>query len=635
MRLIPDPPGRITAGELHFKDRDFLALSDRAMRDLRGKEIAMIFQDPMTSLNPMLRMERQMTEGIVLHLGLGKRAARDRAIEMLQRVGIPAAERRIRDYPHQFSGGMRQRVVIAIALSCNPSLILADEPTTALDVTIQAQILELMREVTRESNTAVMLITHDLGVVAGMCERILVMYAGSIVEEAPRREIFYNPRHPYTIGLLKSVPRLDREREERLPQIEGLPPDLSRVPSGLPLPHALPLCHRPVPADHAAAARGRPGHHGGLPLRHHARERGGCLNGWQPGVSSSTRAAEPRSISVKDLRTYFPIGRHGLFGERYPGQGGRRPHLRYLQGRDAGAGRRIGLREEHDRPHDPATHPRHVGRGAATTGATSASSPAGEMRRMRRRLQIIFQDPYASLNSRMRVETIIGDALAIHRLASGRARRERVGELLRIVGLDPAYASRYPHEFSGGQRQRIGIARALAVKPEFIVCDEPISALDVSIRAQIINLLEDLQEEFGLTYLFIAHDLAVVRHICDRVAVMYLGKFMELSGNKALYDEPLHPYTQSLISAVPVPDPDVEDTRKRIILTGDVPTPVNPPSGCVFHTRCPIARERCAAEAPAWRELRPKHWVACHYAGEPIAQGLIGTVPAAVITRLT
>jgi len=260
MRLIPDPPGRIAGGSIRFKGRDVLELGARDLRALRGKEIAMIFQDPMTSLNPMLRVERQMTEGIRLHLGLNKRAARDRAIEMLRLVGIPAAERRIRDYPHQFSGGMRQRVVIAIALSCNPALVLADEPTTALDVTIQAQILELMRALTRELNTAVMLITHDLGVVAGMCERILVMYGGSIVEEASRREIFYNPRHPYTIGLLKSVPRLDRPRGERLPQIEGLPPDLSRLPSGCPFhtrcPFATELCRQTVPLLREVA----PGH---------------------------------------------------------------------------------------------------------------------------------------------------------------------------------------------------------------------------------------------------------------------------------------------------------------------------------------------------------------------------------------
>ena len=285
MRLIPDPPGRITAGSIHFKNRDILALSARAMRDIRGKEIAMIFQDPMTSLNPMLRVERQMTEGIMLHLGLGKRAARDRAIEMLQRVGIPAAERRLRDYPHQFSGGMRQRVVIAIALSCNPSLILADEPTTALDVTIQAQILELMREVAAESNAAVMLITHDLGVVAGTCERIMVMYAGSIVEEAPRREIFYNPRHPYTIGLLKSVPRLDRERERPAAPDRGPPARPLAGADRLPVPHALPLRHRPVPRRrHRRCARSARGTPWPATTRSRARARR-----WRDG----TRAAAP------------------------------------------------------------------------------------------------------------------------------------------------------------------------------------------------------------------------------------------------------------------------------------------------------------------------------------------------------
>jgi len=324
-------------------------------------------------------------------------------------------------------------------------------------------------------------------------------------------------------------------------------------------------------------------------------------------------------LSVRDLRTYFPAGRRGLFGEM--------AYVKAVDGVsfDVYKGETLGLVGE-------------SGCGKSTTGRTVlqlARATSGQvlyegrdlcglsdraMRRMRRRLQIVFQDPYASLNSRMRVESIVGDALSIHGLARGRARGVRVRELLRRVGLDPAYARRYPHEFSGGQRQRIGIARALAVDPDFVVCDEPISALDVSIRAQVINLLEDLQGEFDLTYLFIAHDLSVVRHICDRVAVMYLGKLMELAPNAELYDQPLHPYTVSLISAVPVPDPDVEDTRRRIILGGDVPTPVNPPSGCVFHTRCPIARERCAAEVPQWREARPNHWIACHYPGEPIAR---------------
>jgi oligopeptide/dipeptide ABC transporter ATP-binding protein len=323
-------------------------------------------------------------------------------------------------------------------------------------------------------------------------------------------------------------------------------------------------------------------------------------------------------IRVRQLQVHFSAGRQGLFG----------PHrlVRAVDGItfDILRGETLGLVGE-------------SGCGKSTTGRAIIRliEPTGgevwygdrdlvrlsqaEMQRMRQKLQIIFQDAYASLSSRMRVSRIVGDALAIHKLAEGRSRAARVGELLHTVGLDPAYAGRYPHEFSGGQRQRIGIARALAVKPEFIVCDEPISALDVSIRAQILNLLADLQQEFGLTYLFIAHDLAVVRHICDRVAVMYLGKLMELAPKHALYNQPLHPYTRALMSAVPVPDPDLEDRRQRIILSGDVPSPLRPPSGCVFHTRCPIARPRCAADVPDWHEQAPGHWVACHYAGEPLA----------------
>ncbi|HZU12047.1 MAG TPA: oligopeptide/dipeptide ABC transporter ATP-binding protein [Chloroflexota bacterium] len=343
-----------------------------------------------------------------------------------------------------------------------------------------------------------------------------------------------------------------------------------------------------------------------------------------------TAAAEPL-LQIRDLKTYFPAGRTGPFGLT-----GEMRYVKAVDGLsfDIYRGETLGLVGE-------------SGCGKSTTGRTilqliKATSgevmydgtnlvtlSKREMRRMRRDLQIIFQDPYASLSSRMRVSRIIGDPLTIHHVASGDKKRQRTGELLKIVGLSPSYARRYPHEFSGGQRQRIGIARALAVNPDFVVCDEPISALDVSIRAQIINLLEDLQREFGLTYLFIAHDLSVVRHICTRVAVMYLGKFMELAPSDDLYSHPMHPYTQALMSAVPVPDPDVEDSRRRIILSGDVPTPINPPSGCVFHTRCPLATEHCRAEVPAWRQLRPNHWVACHYAETPAAHAMESVALAA------
>jgi oligopeptide transport system ATP-binding protein len=335
----------------------------------------------------------------------------------------------------------------------------------------------------------------------------------------------------------------------------------------------------------------------------------------EPAVAGPD-AAEPL-LQIRDLRTYFPAGRRGFLGPRIEVKAVDGITFDILRGEtlglvgESGCGKSTTGRAILQLVRPTSGQVLYNGRDLCTMSDR-------EVRRMRRKMQIIFQDPYASLSSRMRVRTIIGDALAIHSLASGAARRARVGELLETVGLASRHAERYPHEFSGGQRQRIGIARALAVNPEFIVCDEPISALDVSIRAQIINLLEDLQRDFDLTYLFIAHDLSVVRHICTRVAVMYLGKLMELAPRDELYRDPQHPYTQALISAVPVPDPDLEDTRKRVILTGDVPTPVNPPSGCVFHTRCPLARERCRVEVPAWRQVRPQHWAACHFAGEKI-----------------
>jgi peptide/nickel transport system ATP-binding protein len=616
MRLLAQPAGRIVAGRILFQGNNLLELSEDGMREIRGRDIAMIFQEPMTSLNPVLTIGFQIMEPLLIHLGMGMEAARARAVELLKMVGIPDPERRLDQYPHQFSGGMRQRVMIAIGLACNPKLIIADEPTTALDVTIQAQILKLMKDLSRDLGIALVVITHNLGVVARYADRVNVMYSARIAEQGTAREIFARPLHPYTAGLLRSVPRLDQPRGRKLETIEGMPPNLLDPPAGCRFaprcPAKLDACvTAPPPLDEVEAG------HWSACIRAREMTDGGAALGLQsasldlPAAKTLDKAAP--LLRVQDLKTHFEVatGLKALSASRAT--------VRAVDGLsfEVFRGETVGLVGE-------------SGCGKTTVGRTLLrleNATAGRidfegndvtrvdgdaLKSYRRKIQVIFQDPYSSLNPRMTIGDIIAEPMLVYKLQPNRASaRAKVVELLTQVGLFDYMADRYPHELSGGQRQRVGIARALAMQPSFIVCDEPVSALDVSIQAQIINLLEELQQKYGLTYLFIAHDLAVVRHISDRVIVMYLGKVMEIADRDALYAEPLHPYTQALLDAVPIPDPALEARREYRVLGGEVPSPLNPPQGCVFHTRCPLASDECKMQVPELREVRPKHYAAC------------------------
>jgi peptide/nickel transport system ATP-binding protein len=616
MRLLAKT-GRVTQGQILFEGRDLLTLSEEEMREKRGRDISMIFQEPMTSLNPVLSIGQQVMEPLLIHMKMTDAQAKARALELLQLVGITDGARRLEQYPHHLSGGMRQRVMIAIGLACNPKLIIADEPTTALDVTIQAQILELMKDLSRRLGIALIVITHNLGIVARYADRVNVMYAARIIEQGSADDIFLEPAHPYAIGLMRSIPRLDLPRGTKLETIEGLPPDLRAPPAGCRFaprcPYRLDAC---VQQD-VRLAEIAPGH---MSACIRASEiRAGTLVPPPSRIvtaelESSQQNGEPLLV-VDHLKKYFSVKAAGVG---------------FLSSATASvkavddvsihvmAGETLGLVGESGcgkttvgrsvlRLDDPTEGTIRFA-GADITHANHA-----DMRGVRRKIQVIFQDPYSSLNPRMTIGQIIGEPMQVYKLVPNRkAEHDRVAELLTQVGLFPYMAERYPHELSGGQRQRVGIARALALEPTFIVCDEPVSALDVSIQGQIINLLEDLQARLGLSYLFIAHDLAVVRHISDRVAVMYLGRVMELADRDALYASPLHPYTKALLDAAPVPDPKVERARAPRALRGEIPSPLTPPSGCVFHTRCPIAGEECRREIPVLRTLKSSRMVACH-----------------------
>ncbi|MBM3523115.1 MAG: ABC transporter ATP-binding protein [Alphaproteobacteria bacterium] len=596
-------PGRVAAGSVELDGRELVGLPETELREVRGGRIGMIFQEPMTSLNPLLTIGDQIGEMLRFHRGQDRAAARRAAIELLRKVEIPLAERRVDDYPHQLSGGMRQRAMIAMAIACHPQLLIADEPTTALDVTIQAQILDLLRALQRELGMAVILISHDLGVVAEFAQHVAVMYAGRIVERAPVGALFARPLHPYAAALLASSPRLDRT-QTRLTAIEGAMPSLAAPPAGCRFhprcPHAVEACSADEPALEE-------------------RERGravACLRvGATPRAdAAASTAPSPKPIGdtlleVIELTKHFPL-RQGLFGASGSA-------VRAVDGIGFTVARGETLALVGESGCGKSTTGRLLLRLIEPRGGSIrfdgkdllAMTPA-EMQSIRREMQIVFQDPGASVNQRMRVGEIIAEPLVIHGIGDAASRRARVAELLERVGLEPAHAARHPHSFSGGQRQRIGIARAIALNARFLVCDEPVSALDVSVQAQIVNLLQDLQREFALTYLFISHNLAVVRHIADRVAVMYLGKIVEIADKERLYADPKHPYTQALLSAVPIADPAA--ARRRIALQGDVPSPVDPPSGCRFHTRCPHAQAICREHEPPLVTVGHGQRAACH-----------------------
>ncbi|MGP4113491.1 dipeptide ABC transporter ATP-binding protein [Streptomyces sp. 4N509B] len=683
---------RRVSGQALLDDTDLLSLPEAELRRVLGREVAMVFQDPISALNPVQRVGDQIAETLRVHdRTLSARAARARVVELLRLVGVPHPAGRYDAYPHQFSGGMCQRAVIAMAIANQPRVLIADEPTTALDVSVQAQILDVLRVAAEETGAATVLITHDLGVVAETADRVCVMYGGRVVETGTVHDAFTRPRHPYTASLLTSLPRLDGPVRRLIP-IPGQPPDPINLPAGCPFAPRCPVgrdravCHEERPAlepaepglsachfpeeaapllarARADGARGSAGRtiidaggvegsvdgDGAVEVGAEAGIRAdlgagaeveadggaggdaggdGAIDasigaggaGQTGGVGQTGRAgAAPGTdgdggavLAVRDAQKRFPI-RRGVFSRvsgwvrAVDGVSFTIPpgHTLGLVG-ESGCGKstlaRMMLRliEASDGT-------------IAVEGRELAAAGRHELRDIRRRVQMVYQDPFASLNPRLSVGDNVAEPL---RLAGGftrERRRRRVLDLFERVGLRPEHVDRYPAEFSGGQRQRVAIARALALQPRLLILDEPVSALDVSVQAQVLNLLAELQEESGMAYLFVSHDLSVVRQVADEVAVMYLGRIVEVGDVERIYRRAAHPYTRLLLASVPIPDPVGRETRRRAPLGGDVPSPADPPSGCTFRTRCPLAQERCAVEEPPLRPFDGGR-TACHFA---------------------
>jgi peptide/nickel transport system ATP-binding protein len=666
MRLLPDAGG-IVGGSIELDGRDLLQLPESGMRDVRGRRVGMIFQEPALSLNPVMTAGEQIAEAVRRHTSLAGTALEARVLELIEAVRIPDAGRRRHEYPFQLSGGMKQRVMIAMALACDPELLIADEPTTALDVTIQAQVLDLLRELQKSRHMSLMLITHDLGVVAEMAHRVAVMYAGEIVETTSRAAFFSRPAHPYSRKLFDSLPA-GSKRGAPLAVIRGAVPSLTRDFTGCRFADrcdaAWDLCHREAPGWHDAGGGQMARCHlfapgekmrvqvAGYKLQGEAESRitnhespapdsphpsslvsdPGPTRGIESGVRRLEGAQAPSSnsrltphpsdarplLEVKDLEVHFPV--HGGLLKRVVAR------VRAVDGVTLAieAGRTLGLVGE------SGCGKTTVGKGMLRLveptagevlfdGVDLVQLRRAEMRPRRKDVQIIFQDPYSSLNPRMRVMETLEEGMAALGIGAGHEERQaRIDALLGEVGLGPEVKFRYPHEFSGGQRQRIAIARALSVEPRLIVCDEPTSALDVSVQAQILNLLKELQRKKGLAYLFITHNISVIEFLAHEVAVMYLGRIVERGGVEEVLSSPKHPYTRALLSAVPVME--AATKREVIRLQGELPSPVSPPAGCHFHPRCPEAFAPCREAYPDTARFTASHTAACHlYAVKPEA----------------
>lgn len=637
LRLI-EPPGEITNGEIRYDSQNLLNLSDVQMQEIRGDKIAYIPQDPLSALNPVLKTGEQIIETIIEHKDVTRKEARNQAVEAMREVGIPNAVNRVDDYPHEFSGGMRQRVLIAIALSCDPDILIADEPTTALDVTTEAKVLDLLAEIQEDRQLGILIITHDLGVIAQTCDWVNVMYAGNIVEKAPLETLFNDPQHPYTRALIDAIPSISEDRD-RLWTLPGSMPDLTQLQDG---------CNFADRCEYATEEC-RTGDDPPLVSAPNNKSKTACLRieevdlstsssssknednvSSQQESSGSTQSQKDRAgratLEVDNLKKYFSAGGGILDSVSVNESNGIIPSIKreYIKAVDGVSfeiysGETLGLVGESGCGKSTVARSILQLESPTSGGVYFKGKPLHEfsnkkIRSLRKDMQMVFQDPQGSLNPRKTVGSIIERALNKHNIASGAEARERIKSLLQRVGLPADSIDQYPHEFSGGQQQRIAIAHALSVEPELIVCDEPVSALDVSVQAQILNLLSDLQDEFQIAYLFISHNMSVIKHISDRIAVMYLGKIVESGPTDKVFSPPYHPYTESLLSAVPEADPSADP--ERILLEGTVPSPHNPPDGCSFHPRCPKKiNGECENVEP---ELENKtsestcHEIACH-----------------------